>query len=188
MAQTTTFDPTGFFRFDLRRGAVHARGGDRVIVLSEGVLAPLVTVAVNNNDLTSLRHLGLQLGRLAATAVEGSVQDRPAEEVFGLAGSILSVFGWGRLEIERWGLALVARLEEMPTLDADQLAAAALLGGVLSLLADREVACVPVEREGAFLIVDPTVADLVWKWSRSGSSVHDMVQRLEPSGAAGEGG
>lgn len=182
MAQSA-FDPGGFFEFDLAAGAVRARGGERVLVLSDSVLAPLVSAAVRNGDLTAVRKLGRDLGA-AASQDMGQPNAARAEDVLSRAADVLSLFGWGRLRVERWGDALVAHVDGLPTLDDDHLGIAALLGGLFSALADREVACVPVSEGGAFLLVDPAVAQQVWKWSRNGEGVPAIVGRLAaPEGA-----
>lgn len=178
-----SFDPGGFFEFDLRTGAVHARHAGRVLVLSDSVVAPLVASAVANGDLTAVRKLGRQLGEATAAELGGRSHDQPAETVLGHAASVLSLFGWGRLSVDRWGDALVASITEPPALDAEHLGVAALLGGLFSALAEQEIACVPVASSGRFLIVDPTVAQQVWKWSRSGDDVAAIVGRLAPEGA-----
>jgi hypothetical protein len=178
-----SFDPGGFFEFDLARGAISSRGGGRVLVLSDGVLAPLVSAAVEGGDLTAVRKLGRQLGEAAAGALDGAAPGRPAEEVLGHAAAVLSLFGWGRLSVDRWGDALVAKLEQLPRLDDEHLGVAALLGGLFSSLAQEEVACVPVGNDGAFLLVDPAVAQQVWKWSRAGDDVAAVVGRLAPEDA-----
>jgi len=178
-----SFDPGGFFEFDLAKGAVSARGGGRVLVLSDGVVAPLISAAVEAGDLTAVRELGRQLGEAAAAEMEGAPQDGAAEEVLGHAGAVLSLFGWGRLGVDRWGDALVATLDQLPRLDDEHLGIAALLGGLFSSLADEEVACVPVGDDGTFLLVDPSVAQQVWKWSRGGDDVAAVVGRLAPEEA-----
>lgn len=178
-----SFDPGGFFEFDLARGAVHARHGGRVLVLSDSVVGPLVAAAVGHGDLTAVRKLGRQLGE-AVTADQSDVKTAPAEVVLGHAATVLSLFGWGRLRIERWGDALVATLEDLPQLDDDHLGIAALLGGLFSAMAADEVACVPVSDDGSFLLVDPSVAQQVWKWARGGDDVAAIVGRLaRPEGA-----
>ncbi len=171
------FDPGGFFEFDLAQGAVRARGGERVLVLSDSVVAPLISAAVGNGDLTSVRKLGRQLGEHAAHGLSDPNASTP-EAVLGQAAGVLSLFGWGRLSVERWGDALAAHLTGLPTLDPEHLGIAALLGGLFSALANREVACVPVGAEGMFLIVDPSVAQNVWKWSRGQTDVAAIVGRL----------
>ncbi|AKF09371.1 hypothetical protein DB32_006520 [Sandaracinus amylolyticus] len=147
-------------------------------MLSDTVVAPLVSAAVQNGDLTAVRRLGRHMGEEVARALEGEAREAPPELVLGHAATIVSLFGWGRLRLERWGDALCARLDQLPQLDADHLAIAALLGGLFSALARHEVACVPVSSDGRFLLVDPQIAELVWNWSRAGDDVPAIVGRL----------
>lgn len=180
---TPAFDPGSFFEFDLANGAVTTRSGERVLLLSDTVLAPLVAAAVQNGDLTAVRKLGRLFGEAAAEGLEGANMTR-ADIVLGRAAHVLSLFGWGRLRIARWGDALVADVEGLPQLDDDHLGVAALLGGLFSALAEREVACVPVSEDGSFILVDPSVAQQVWKWSRSGDDIPAIAGRLARPGAA----
>ena len=80
--------------------------------------------------------------------------------------------------MERWGAALVLELSGGPDVDADRLVVAALLGGLLTVLAGRETACVPVE-SSHFIVLDPTVAETVWSWSHGGQTRGQIVSRLE---------
>lgn len=179
----SAFDPGAFFEFDLARGDVRARGGERVVLLSESALAPLVAAAVKGGDLTAVRKLGRHLGQTAASGL-ASVADSPPEVVIGRAADVLALFGWGRLTLDRWGDALAARVDGLPRLDEAHLGIAALLGGIFSALADRDVACVPVSKDGLFLLVDPSIAHQVWKWARAGDGVPAIVARLAAPEAA----
>jgi hypothetical protein len=123
------FDPKGFYEFDLARGAVSTRGGARVIVLSDTVVASLVSAAVETGDLTVLRELGKQIGAQVVASLGGAVFDDSPEQVLAHTSGWLGVLGWGRLGFERWGQALVAVMEGVPALDEDSLGIAALLGG-----------------------------------------------------------
>ena len=174
------FDPGGFFEFDLAKGAVRARGAGRVLVLSDNVVAPLVSAAVANGDLTSVRKLGRTLGECVLEALEAPPEQTPANDVLEHVAGVLSVCGWGRLVVDRWGDAVVAHLEDLPLLDDEHLGVAALLGGMFSAISQREVACVPVDSTGAFMVVDPSVAQQVWKWSRGGDDIAAIVGRLAP--------
>lgn len=160
---------------------MRARSGNRVLVLSDTVVAPLVSAAVQNGDLTAVRRLGRHMGEEVAASLGAEAPGASPDLVLGHAAGVVSCFGWGRLHVERWGDALLARLEKVPQLDADHLAIAALLGGLFSALARREVACVPVSQDGEFLLVDPQIAEQVWNWSRAGDDVPAIVGRLEPS-------
>lgn len=176
------FDPSGFFEFDLARGAVRTRSGERVVVVTGEVLAPLFTSALKTGDVSAVRKLGKQLGKAAAQGL-ASVASSPPEVVLGRAADVLSLFGWGRLRVERWGDALVARLDGGPALDAEHLGVGALLGGLFSALADRDVACVPIGSGATYLVVHPSIASQVWKWSRAGDDVPAIVSRLAPEGS-----
>lgn len=175
------FDPGAFFQFDLAHGAVRARGGTRVLVLSQSVLAPLIATAVQNGDLTAVRALGNQLGQSVASSLGHGPMDRSPEAVLGHAANLIALYGWGRLQLERWGDALTLVVEELPPLDDDNLAVAALLGGLFSTLSEQEVACVPIGTTNRYLMVDPQIAEYVWSWSKDGESLGQIISRLEGS-------
>jgi hypothetical protein len=178
------FDPGAFFEFDLGRGSVQTRSGARVLVLSHDVVAPLVAAAVETGDLTAVRRLGREIGRHALESLGRSASELSPETVLGHASCVLSLFGWGSLRFERWGDALVAIGHGVPELDGEQLGAAALLGGLFSALAGRDVACVPADA-GRYILVSPEVAEQVWAWSREGAQLATIVDQLAPSPRAG---
>ncbi len=180
-----SFDPGAFFTFDLRGGQVATRAGRRVLVLSDTVLAPLVGAAVANGDLTVIRRLGRHIGEEIRSSLGGATDAVPVDVVLGHLGGVLALFGWGRIHIDRWGDALVARIEQAPMIDAEQLALAALLGGLFSSVTGRDVACVPVGENVEFILVAPAIAETVWGWARAGENVAGIVARLAvPGGEA----
>ena len=174
------FDPGGFYEFDLAHGAVRARGGSRVLILSENVLGPLITTAVSHGDLTAVRSLGTQLGTMISRSLKQPAPSLPTRLVVGHAASVMSLYGWGRLEMEQWGAALVINVDGLPPLDEDNLAVAALLGGMFSTLCGQEVACVPIARTTRYLMGEPVIAEPVWAWSKGGENLGTIVGRLEP--------
>jgi len=177
-----SFDPGAFFTFDLRGGQVATRAGRRVLVLSDTVLAPLVGAAVANGDLTVVRRLGRHIGEEIRASLGGATDDVPVDVVLGHLGGVLALFGWGRIHIDRWGDALVARIEQAPMIDTEQLALAALLGGLFSSVTGRDVACVPVGENVEFILVAPAIAETVWGWARAGENVAGIVSRLSVAG------
>ena len=70
----TAFDPGGFYEFDLGRGTVRTQAGGRVVVLTDNVLAPLVSAAATQGDLTAVRRLGKQLGEQILANAGGDVE------------------------------------------------------------------------------------------------------------------
>ncbi len=174
------FDPTGFYEFDLEEGFVRTRSGSRVVVLAAEAVGPLVAAAVARGDLTAMRRFGREVGGQLAEALGGDPASEPAEAVLGHLRPLFALFGWGRLGVERWGPALVLRVDDPPRLDEERLALAALLGGALSAASGRDVACVPVPRE-RFLVVAPSVAEQVWRWAHEGASLLEILGRLEPA-------
>lgn len=183
MAETDRFDPTGYLQFDLGEGAVRTKAGDRVLVLSDTVVSPLVSAAVETGDLTAVRELGKHLGSQIVDSLGGSVLDDSPEAVLEHAAGVLAVLGWGRLGLERWGNAMVATVDNPPELDGENLGVAALLGGVFSALADAEVACAPLG--GArYLVCDWTIAEQVWLWAKDGAEVGTIIDQLVLSEAS----
>ncbi|MBN1654936.1 MAG: hypothetical protein JXA30_14295 [Deltaproteobacteria bacterium] len=172
------FDPNLFFQFDLERGEVRARDGSRVLLLSQDVLGPLIGTAVRSGDLTAVRELGNQLGSYVKGHLGESVEDKSPAIVLGNVADVLALYGWGRLRVEQWGNALVLQVEKLPPLDQENLAVAALLGGALSTLCSREVACVPVGSDNRYLVVDPNIAERVWAWFKGGNDIASIVSKL----------
>lgn len=177
------FDPGGFFEFNLAKGSVQTRTGARVLLLSDTVMAPLVSAAVDRGDLTPVRRLGREIGQHVVEALGGSPSRMAPETVLGHAAPTLALFGWGRIGWERWGDALVAVAEDLPALDEERLGVAALLGGFFSALVGRDVACVPAD-ERRFVLVDPSIAEQVWIWTKDGDDLPTIVGRLESAKGA----
>jgi hypothetical protein len=87
------FDPGGFFQFDLAHGRVRTRGGARVLVLAENVLAPLIITAVQNGDLTAIRTLGSQLGSIVAQSLPAPANSLPPQTVISRIRAALNAGG-----------------------------------------------------------------------------------------------
>lgn len=181
-----SFDPTGFFTFDLEGGSVRSRTGKRLLLLSDNVIAPLVAAAVANGDLTAVRRLGRHVGDEVRQSIgeDTALDELPFDVVLTHLSGSLALFGWGKLHVERWGAALAVTLDQSPALDEDRLAMAALLGGLFSSISGREVAAVPLAEPTGFLLVDPGIAETVWNWARANATVGEIVAQLTFEGAA----
>jgi len=178
-----TFDPGGYFEFSLASGSARTRDGARVLLMSDAVLSSLVAAAVERGDVTAFRQLGKQLGESVVRALGSSASEAVPEEVLGHAASMLALFGWGKLTLERWGDALVASVSNLPELNDSHLGIAALLGGMFSYLMNEEVITLPADQTGRFILVSPAVAEQVWEWYTAGDSLESIVRRLGSAAA-----
>jgi hypothetical protein len=172
------FDPNHFFNFDLARGEVRSRDDGRVLIVTESALAALIAIAVRSGDLTAVRELGNQLGKRASEQMGKLADELSPNVVVAHASSVVALYGWGGLRLERWGNAMVVEVEKLPPLDRENLAVAALLGGLFSTLGARDVACVPIEGTHRYVMVDPSIAEQVWGWSKSGDDLPAIIAKL----------
>lgn len=179
-----SFDPAGFYQFNVAGGAVHTKGGQRVVLLSDEVLGLLVSAAVERGDVRAVRRLGQHMGDVVAQSLGGGLANASMEDAAAHISAVMGVFGWGSLGLERWGHALVCKVEDMPALDADNLGMAALLGGLFSRVLGKAVVCLPVDGEGRLIMINPAVAEQVWAWYAQGDSLSEIVGKLEPSGTS----
>ncbi len=178
------FDPGGFYAFDLSRGAVQTKHGQRVLIVESDVVATLIATAVKHGDLTAVRALGKHVGEYAVRSLSSDLRTATPEAVTTHAAGVLGLLGWGALQLERWGDALVLRLDGAPALDAEQLGLSALLGGMLTSLSGRDVACVPISNGQCFVVVDPSIAEQVFQWTRAGQTIAQIVDKLAWEGHA----
>jgi hypothetical protein len=177
------FDPSGFYEFNLKGGTVRTRGGERVVMLSEGVLSALVEAAARDGDLTPLRRLGELLGEQVLSGLDRPASVLTPEVILGHTSAVTALFGWGGVGFERWGAALVVALRDKPELDEDELGAAALLGGMFSEISQRQVSCVPTG-DSKFIMVDFEVAETVWGWYKDGADLAAIVGMLDTKRAS----
>jgi hypothetical protein len=120
------------------------------------------------------------MGKMLAASLGDNALNRAPETVLGHAANLIALYGWGRLHLERWGDALCLSVDELPPLDEDNLAVAALLGGLFSTLSEQEVACVPIGDSNRYLMVDPQIAEYVWSWSKEGESLRSPQPSAQP--------
>ncbi|MEM9068250.1 MAG: hypothetical protein AAGE52_07075 [Myxococcota bacterium] len=142
-----------------------------MVVVTDNLLGALVS---SSTDFGALRRLGESLGEEAKRHLS-DVNGAAPEAVLAEAASALGVFGWGKLGFERWGDALVAILESAPQTTPDVMEA--VLGGFFSKIGERDIACVSTG-EGRFLLVSPSVAQVVAGWAAAGEGLTTILGKL----------
>lgn len=172
------FDPTHALRFDLAAGRVELTGGSpRALVPAEALGELLSSV-----DVEAARDFGHRIGTEIGRRIAGRIEAATAslEGVTDQLGGELAIAGLGSLVIERWGQALVARIDGSPL--AGQ--AAELLGPVVETALQRALArdvhaVVLDRREGVrLLLVAQGAADKVTAWLAEGVAWGDALARL----------
>src|SRR6187551_928606 len=141
--ETSTFDPTRAVVFDLARGQVALEGGGSLLLVPTDVMA----TACGQLDATIVRQLGSALGKQAGSRARPRLAPASAtlEAIVEQLGGELSLGGFGALSIERWGQALVARIEGYPLAGQGQELLAGFVEGALLVLTEREVTAFPLE-------------------------------------------
>src|SRR5215470_2953044 len=107
---TSSFDPTRAVVFDLSRGQVTLQGKSPVLVLAAEALAQVC----GRLDAAALRQFGAVLGKQAGARMRdrlGSATSITMEEMVDQLGGEVSLAGLGAVVIERWGQALVVRVD-----------------------------------------------------------------------------
>ena len=197
--ETSTFDPTRAVVFDLARGQVALDGGGNLLLLPTEVVA----AACSQLDATVVRQIGSALGKQAgmrargrltqaagasreavqATSLEATtLEAMTLEAIVEQLGGELSLGGFGALSLERWGQALVARIEGYPLAAQGQELLAGFIESALLVLAEREVTAHPLERTAQslrFLLCSRAAAAKVKGWQLEGSGWADALVSLQ---------
>lgn len=178
--ETSTFDPTRAVVFDLARGQVALEGGGSLLLVPTDVMA----TACSQLDATIVRQLGSALGKQAGSRARPRLPQPGSatlETIIEQLGGELSLGGFGALSMERWGQALVARIEGYPLAAQGQELLAGFVEGALLALIEREVTAFPLERTPQslrLLLCSRQAATKVKGWLLSGSSWGDALTML----------
>jgi hypothetical protein len=181
---TSTFDPTGAVVFDLDRGQVSLEGGGALLLIP----AELMASVCGQLEAGVVRQLGVALGKQAGSRVRGRLAQVVApsvELIVDHLGGELSLGGLGTLGIERWGQALVVRLEGYPLGAHAQELLAGYVEGALALAVEREVTALPLERTGQtlrLLLCSKAASAKVKNWLLAGGSWADALAALHNDG------
>lgn len=180
----TRFDPAFSVQFDLGRGQIAVRdGGDRVLV-PVAALSALCQGADAHSRIDFGRSLGTEAGRRVAERL-GDTTRADIESVVEHVGGELALMGFGSLELERWGRALVMAIADSPFGAAGDDMLAALLEGVFQRAFARDASVVCLMREDArvrFLVTSRSGAEKIRGWLAGGTPWGDALARIH-SGA-----
>lgn len=176
--ETPTFDPTRAVVFDLNRGRVTLEGTGAVL-LSADALAQLCAEL----DATSVRQLGSLLGKQAGLRVKSRTSSSALtlEAMTDQLGGEISLGGLGSLSIERWGQALVIRVESCPLGARSAELMSAYVEAALQAVVGREANAVVVERgPDAFrlLLCGKNAAGRVKGWLGRGKNFGEAITAL----------
>ncbi len=158
-------------------------GGERVLV-PVAALAALCKGADADARSDFGRSLGTEAGRRVAERL-GDTARAEIEAVVEHVGGELALMGFGSLELERWGRALVLTISDSPFGAAGDDLLAALLEGVFQRAFARDASAVRLMREDTrarFLITSRGGAQKVRDWLASGTPWGDALTRFH-SGA-----
>jgi hypothetical protein len=180
---TSSFDPTRAVVFDLQRGQVTLQGRSPVLVLAAEALAQLCA----RLDAAALRQFGAVLGKQAGARIReriGASASATLETMVDQLGGELSLAGLGSLAIERWGQALVVRVEGCPLGAPGHELMSAYVEAALQAAVEREVTALVLERSAdsfRLLLCGQAGSARVKGWLSAGGSWGDALAALHHS-------
>ena len=182
---TSSFDPTRAVVFDLNRGQVTLDGGAAALVIPAEVLAQVCA----GLDAASVRQFGSLLGKHAGGRVRArlSAALSPTLEVMvDHLGGEMSLAGLGSLVMERWGQALVMRIESCPLAQAQELMSA-YVEAALQVAVGRQVTALVLTHGPStvrLLLCSRSASIKVKGWLADGRSWGDALAALHQSAKA----
>lgn len=177
---TSSFDPTRAVVFDLQRGQVSLQGRSPVLVLAAEALAQLC----GRLDAGALRQFGAVLGKQTGMRIReriGASASTTLETMVDQLGGEVSLAGLGSLSIERWGQALVVRVEGCPLGAPGHELMSAYVEAALQVAVEREVTALVLERGSEsfrLLLCGKAGSARVKGWLSAGGSWGDALAAL----------
>ncbi len=181
------FDPTHSVRFDLGRGQLKVDGRENRLLVPSDALLGLWAEASDEAKKNFGQRLGTEIGRRAAGRL-GSVEAASIPAMVEHLGGDIALCGLGSLSVERWGKALVLRVDGSPLGAEGDALLAAVLEGALHRAMGRDVAAVRLDRDDQrvrFLVVSPGAASRVRGWLAEGKPWGQVLTTLDGAGAPG---
>ena len=171
----TPFDPTRAVTFDLTSGQVHLHDKQTSWIVPSAALAQLCAAAGEEATRVFGRAVGEAMGRRLGDRLgkDASVEAFATQ----LAGE-LAIAGFGALQVERWGKALVFAIDQAET--PSELTAS-VIEGALKAATSREVRCLRVAQEAQrsrFLVAGSAAIEQVQGWLAQGQSWGEALVKL----------
>lgn len=175
----SNFDPTASVVFDLAGGTLSLVRGSPQVMLPAAALGELCSTL----DREVLRRFGSQLGAQAGARIADRIGvDRPSlQAMVDQLGGELSLSGLGSFSLERWGKALVARVQGYPLgRGASALLSAYLERALLGALGRDLIALVVEDGEQSIrlFLCSSAAARRVEGWLSDGKSWGDALVLL----------
>lgn len=185
MPATPIFDPTSAVRFDLSRGSAQDSGGGRLCLVPAAALSALTSAAGSSASTLFGRSVGEACGARVASRLggNGGVGSARTEDVVTNIAGELSMAGFGLFSLERWGRALVVRLEN--TAVEDDVFLSAVVEGALAAATSRGVSCALLMREGStvrLLVGNDATASKTRDLVANGVAWGEILSRLQTQG------
>jgi hypothetical protein len=182
------FDPSHAVRFDLSRGQVRLDGRDDHVLVPSAALLELCREAGDEVQRGFGRRLGTEIGRRVAArlgAGPGAVEGATIAAVVEHLGGDLALAGLGSLSLERWGRALVLRIDGSPFgADGDALLGAVLQGAIQRAMS-RDAAVLRLDRDAdraRFLVTSHAAAARARAWLGEGKAWGEVLTSLQAAG------
>jgi hypothetical protein len=183
----SNFDPTASVVFDLDGGKLSLVRGSAQVMLPAAALSDLCATL----EVEAVRRFGSQLGAQAGARIVDRIgAERPSMQgMVDQVGGELSLSGLGSFSIERWGKALVARVQGCPLGSGGSALLSAYLERALLAALGRELSALAVEEteQGMrFFLCSSAAARRVRGWLAEGKSWGDALVLLHaaPGGVA----
>jgi hypothetical protein len=140
---SSSFDPTGAVRFDLKSGSASDSRGERLVLVPSAALDLLSSEALAKIG----EHIGRACGARVAARLggDGGVRGSDVETVISHLAGELAIAGIGAVHVERWGRALLVVVSN-PSITDDAFVSG-VLAAALSAASGREVSAAALGRE-----------------------------------------
>jgi hypothetical protein len=175
---SSSFDPTGAVRFDLRSGSASDSRGERLVLVPSAALDLLSSEALAKIG----EHLGRECGNRVAARLGGEtgVRASDVETVISHLAGELAIAGVGAVHIERWGRALLVVVSN-PSVNDDAFVSA-VLGAAMSAASGRGVAAASLGRnddQARYFLGSAATAERVRGMVGAGKGYAEIVAALQ---------